>query len=82
MRQQGIVCEFDKAGRIIIPNVFRRCLIKGESRGVQVMLTDEGVLLKPLEKKCRLCGGEENLTDVGGECLCAACIDKIRNAPK
>lgn len=76
---KGIILEFDKAGRIVIPNVYRKHLMNGEDRHVQLTLTDDGVLLSKLPLSCRLCGSSQDLFRVGGRMLCSHCIREIKN---
>ncbi|MGN1122687.1 MAG: hypothetical protein ACI4RV_10005 [Eubacteriales bacterium] len=79
MQSNGIICEFDKAGRIIIPNIFRKQLTSGNDRRVQVVMTNAGVLLKKPEKGCMLCGESEHLLNFESGFLCIHCINKIKN---
>ncbi len=76
---KGIILEFDKAGRIVIPNVYRKFLVNGEDRHVQIALTDEGVLLSKLPLSCQLCGSTQALFHVGSRTLCSRCIGEIKD---
>ncbi len=76
---KGIICEFDKAGRIVIPSVFRKELMNGEDRHVQLTQTEDGILLSRPTLSCQLCGSAHSLFRVGQKTLCGRCIAEIKN---
>ena len=79
MKANGIICEFDKAGRIIIPKVFRKHVTDENCNKVQIVLTSGGVLLKKPERGCIICGSESGLVTFDDGFLCVNCIVKIKN---
>ena len=68
----------DMLGRIVIPKELRiRYGIESEGSEIDIIPTEEGILLKKHTATCMICGSTEDLRYFEGKCFCKNCIEKL-----
>lgn len=78
MRIIGTLKKIDNLGRIVIPKEYRDILETGKYDKVEMLLTNEGILIRKAAKNCVLCGSYNNLLDFDNNLICLHCIGKIK----
>ena len=77
MKSTGIVRKLDELGRITIPKELRTTYELSEGDPIEIMTTEDGILLKLYRPGCSYCNTVSNLVEVNGIRLCANCIQKF-----
>lgn len=77
MKSTGIVRKLDELGRITIPKELRTTYGLSEGDPIEIMTTEDGILLKMYRPGCSCCNAVSNLVEVNGIRLCADCIQKF-----
>ncbi len=77
MKATGFVKKIDQLGRIVIPKDIRRVLGVSNLDSLQFFLDGDTVVLKKFGEECEFCGGGDNLTELNGKFICAACKEKL-----
>lgn len=77
MKSTGIVREIDSLGRIVIPMDIRKQFDLQAKDGVEICVTDEGVLLRKFQPGCSLCGGFDGLKVYKGKTFCSKCLKEM-----
>ena len=77
MRTFGIVRKIDELGRIVVPKEMRRSLSIENGDEVEILFTEDGILVKKYIPYCVFCSGKEDLQPFEGKYLCRACREKI-----
>ena len=68
----------DMLGRIVIPKDLRiRYGIESEGSEIDIIPTEDGILLKKHTAECAICRVKENLVTLDGKSFCKSCIDKL-----
>lgn len=68
--------KIGKGGQLTIPVHIRRELGLQDGEKVALMMQDGNILLERITGSCILCGGHEDLINMGGKYLCRQCIQK------
>ena len=79
MKATGIVRKVDELGRIVLPIELRRTLNIDIKDPVEIFVDGDSVMLKKYEPACIFCGSSDNVRQVRGKNICAACIEELRN---
>ena len=79
MKATGIVRKVDELGRIVLPIELRRTLNIDIKDPVEIFVDGDSIMLKKYEPACIFCGSSDNVRQVRGKNICAACIDELRN---
>ena len=80
MKSTGIVRNVDELGRIVIPKEMRNKMGIASSDPVEIFVEDDRIILTKYYPACLLCGSTDNVTEIKGKKLCAACLNDIKNA--
>lgn len=74
------ICEraVDELGRVALPRDLRNALDLREKMKLSIRREGDEIVLSKARPYCKLCGSEQELTEVGGSSLCAACIEQIK----
>lgn len=79
MKATGIVRKVDELGRIVLPIELRRTLNIDIKDPVEIFVDGDSIMLKKYEPACVFCGSSDNVRQVRGKNICAACIEELRN---
>ena len=79
MKSTGIVRKVDELGRIVLPIELRRTLNIDIKDPVEIFVDGDSIMLKKYEPACIFCGSSDNVRQVRGKNICAACIEELRN---
>lgn len=74
MESKGIIRKIDKLGRICLPIDYRRQHDMAVDDVVEVINTDDGLLIAPHELRCGCCKGTNGVRDHNNGLLCEDCI--------
>lgn len=77
MRATGIVRQIDELGRIVLPKELREVYNFGARDGIEILTTEEGLLLKKYNPGCEFCGKFESIKYFKGKKLCIRCRKEI-----
>ncbi|MBE6695226.1 MAG: AbrB/MazE/SpoVT family DNA-binding domain-containing protein [Ruminococcaceae bacterium] len=77
MRTFGIVRKIDELGRIVVPKEMRKSLSIENGDEVEILFTEDGILVKKYIPYCVFCSGKDDLQPFEGKYLCRACREKI-----
>lgn len=77
MKPAGFLCNIDNLGRIVIPAPVRKTyeLEKGDT--IELITTDNGIMMKKYNPSCVFCGGMEDITSFKGKNVCEKCMKKL-----
>lgn len=78
MKNVGIIRNVDNLGRVVIPKEMRKEFQLIEHEPVEILATENGVLIRKPAITCLVCG-EEYEVEIERVKLCKKCLDKIRN---
>ena len=79
MKATGIVRKVDELGRIVLPIELRRTLNIDIKDPVEIFVDGDSIMLKKYDPACIFCGSSDNVRQVRGKNICAACIEELRN---
>ena len=79
MKATEIVRKVDELGRIVLPIELRRTLNIDIKDPVEIFVDGDSIMLKKYEPACIFCGSSDNVRQVRGKNICAACIEELRN---
>ena len=71
------VRRMDDLGRIIVPIEMRQELGWDHETKISITCQGEQLILQACQGKCIVCGGEENIRNILGKCICQKCIDDM-----
>ena len=77
MRTFGIVRKIDELGRIVVPKEMRQSLSIENGDEVEILFTEDGILVKKYIPYCVFCSGKEDLQPFEQKYICSNCRDKI-----
>ncbi len=77
MKNNGIVRELDKLGRVVIPVEFRRMLDIAVGDDLEITSKGDQIILTKRQASCIFCGSNKNIVEYEGKTLCRACIHKL-----
>ena len=76
-RQTGIVRSLDNVGRLVIPKDLRDKYNLSDLDSIEILTTDEGILLKKYQPSCAFCKGFKDLKVLHGIKICSECRTAI-----
>ncbi len=79
MKTVGIIRKVDELGRVVLPVEMRRTLGIEERDPLEISLDGETVILRKVQNVCVFCGGEKDLLEYNGKCICCDCRKEINN---
>lgn len=73
----AMVRRLDDLGRIVLPVEMRRTMQLNAFDPVEMLATEDGILLRKFRRGCFFCGGEEGLEEFNGYPVCPKCAEEI-----
>lgn len=73
----GIVRRVDKIGRIVIPKEMRNNLNIKEGDPVEIIISEDAVMLKKFEAGCKFCGNKNDIVKHMDYYICKKCINVV-----
>lgn len=73
MEARGVTKKIDSLGRVTIPIEFRREYDLMIDDLVEIIPTDEGLLIKSHVMRCGVCGGTDDVEEHRNGLICADC---------
>lgn len=71
---RGIVKSIDSVGRIVLPKEHRDYLGLSDNDAVEIILREEGILLRRFQVGCVFCGRvDHEMLDLKGKKVCNSC---------
>ncbi len=61
MRSTGIVRQLDEVGRVVLPKELRETYDLRNKDSIEILTTEDGILLKKYNPGCDLCGGFQGI---------------------
>jgi len=77
MKATGIVRQLDDVGRVVLPKELRDSYDLKNKDAVEIMTTEEGILLKKYNPGCDLCGKFQGIKMYRGKKICIDCQNEI-----
>ena len=77
MRTFGIVRKIDELGRIVIPKEIRKALFIENGDDVEILFSDDAIIIKKYVPHCVFCSGSEGLEIYNDKCICRECRKNI-----
>jgi len=72
--------KLDELGRVVIPTDYRRQLGWQEKDDIEMIVTDNSIVLKKAIDGCMFCKSAINLVKMGNCCICRDCINRLHEA--
>jgi len=80
-KEQGFsMRKLDELGRVVIPLEYRRQLGWQEKDDIEMILTDNSIVLKKAVDGCIFCNAAIDLVKMGNCCICRDCINRLHEA--
>jgi transcriptional pleiotropic regulator of transition state genes len=80
MKSIGIVRQLDELGRVVLPKELRKRFNLAYKDTVEIFINGEEIILKKYDPACVFCGSQEEVNEVHGKPLCAACLKEIKKS--
>ena len=77
MKSTGMVRKVDELGRIVLPIELRRTLNIDIKDPLEIYVDGESIMLKKYQPACVFCGSSDDIKQVKGKNVCAACIKEL-----
>ena len=77
MKTTGIVRSIDELGRLVIPKELRKSLGMPAGTSVEILALDGKIIVQKFCPGCHLCEGTEDLKELHGKRICAACRKEL-----
>ena len=74
MKSTGIVRNIDELGRLVIPKELRETMGIPSGSAVEIYSEDDKIIIKKFYDGCMICGSSEELKELNGKKVCAACV--------
>ena len=78
MKSTGIVRKVDELGRIVLPIELRRTLNIEIKDPLEIYVDGESIMLKKYQPACVFCGSSDDVKQIKGKNVCAACIKELQ----
>lgn len=81
MKSAKTVRPIDANGRVVLPKNLITEIFKAtadEHISVEVLYTDDSIILKRFQFSCSFCDRRDNLKEYGGMKICPDCLEKIK----
>lgn len=76
-KSAAMVRRLDDLGRIVLPMEMRRTMQLNACDPVEILATEDGILLRKFRRGCFFCGCEESLEEFNGYPVCRKCAEKL-----
>lgn len=76
-RRLGQVCTVDSLGRIVIPSQLRRAYDINKGEALELIMTEEGILMRKYQPGCIFCGNISNVTMFKNRVICHDCLQQM-----
>ena len=77
MKTIGIIRKVYELGRVVLPVEMRRTLGIEERDPLEISLEGESIILRKVQNVCVFCGGDRDLLEHNGKCICIDCRKEI-----
>lgn len=77
MKHTGIVRRVDDLGRIVIPKELRTSFGITDGTPMEILVSEEGIVLKKYVRGCAVCGNADTVTEFRGLAFCELCARQI-----
>lgn len=81
-RKLGQVCTIDALGRIVIPSQLRRAYAMEKNEAIELIMLDEGILMRKYQPGCIFCGSISNITMFKDHVICRDCLHEMAEHDK
>ena len=78
MKVIGMIRNIDDLGRLVIPKEYRDCLELMPHTPVEIVLTNNRLVIRKAVTGCALCGNTENVLDFEDSLVCLFCLQKMK----
>lgn len=78
MKATGIVRRVDELGRIVIPKELRATRGIEERDKMEIYVDGDMIILHKYAPGCAFCGEIQNMRDIHGTAVCAACANNMQ----
>lgn len=82
MRSTGIVRQLDEVGRVVLPKELRETYDLRNKDSIEILTTEDGILLKKYNPGCDLCGGFQGIRMYHSKKICIECRKEIAEDTK
>lgn len=82
MKSAKVIRPIDANGRVVLPKNLITDIFKAkpdEHISVEVLYTDDSIILKRFQFSCSFCDCRDNLKEYKGLKICPDCLEKIKN---
>ena len=79
MKKTGMTRPVDELGRVVIPKEIRTSMGIEVKDRLEILMDGDAIVLKKYNPNCVFCGSEENVEEVLGKCICAKCLQSLKN---
>ena len=76
-RKMGQVCTVDALGRIVIPSLMRKTYSMEKNEAVELIMLEEGILMRKYQPGCIFCGNISNVTMFKDRVICRDCLKQM-----
>lgn len=66
----GQICTIDSLGRIVIPSLIRKTYNMEKNESVELIMLDEGILMRKYRPGCIFCGNISDITMYKDHIIC------------
>lgn len=73
----GHIGNIDNLGRIVVPSTMRKAMDIDRGQQVEMIVVEDGILLRKYQPGCMFCGEMLGVTMFGGKLICKDCIRKM-----
>ena len=77
-KQVGVLRKVDNVGRLVIPKRLSEELGIYVGDSVSMLINEDMLIVKKLEKQCKCCGNRFDLIKYKGMTLCGSCVEQFR----
>lgn len=76
-RKMGQVCTVDALGRIVVPSLMRKTYNMDKNEAVELIMLEEGILMRKYQPGCIFCGNISNVTMFKDRVICHNCLHEM-----
>ena len=77
-RNRGIVRKVDSLGRVVLPAEYRRMYDMAIEEPVEMVGTEDGILIRKPQIDCIFCKGTEKVHEHYGQLVCDECLANLK----
>ncbi len=75
--KMGQVCTIDSLGRIVVPSLMRKTYNMEKNEPVELIMMDEGILMRKYKPGCIFCNNIHDLTVFKDNIICKNCLKEM-----